>query len=279
MDGTAQLDNIQVAVDCVNEANQIAFDFLGNIDNKTEKDGFVIHTHLNLIGRIFEHVGGMLTCVATQCPTSSEALWRVVVEGSVNLMHMSEFGREEAIVAFFESWIDGHERKLDEWLDSIKDKEHSGSVRAQIDERKKLVSFYKNYVAGFIDKFAVDRKNYTSVWPKSLFKRFKNVDCEEFYYAHYHRLSGASHITAEDTISWLIALNLDFDQQQKIANEAVSYSIMMSRLSSVFFIDALAICCIEHGLSSKSKLNRLKELKEQITTSVFEIAKSAGVPR
>ena len=228
---------------------------------------------------IFEHVEGMLTCVATQCPTSSEALGRVVVEGSVNLMHMSEFGREKAIVAFFESWINEHERKLAEWQDAIKDKEHSASVGAQIDERKKLVSIYKNCVTDFVEKFDVDRDNFSSVWPKSLFRRFKNIDREEFYYAHYHRLSGASHITAEDTISWLITLNLDFDQQQKIANEAVSYSIMMARLSSIFFIDALAICCIRHGLKSKSKLNRFNELKEKIIITVNDIAKSAGVPQ
>lgn len=273
------MGEIEAAVDCVSEANEIAYLFLANIDNKTDKDGFVVLTHINLIGRIFEHVGGMLACIATQCPTSSEALGRVVVEGSVNLMHMSRFGHEKAIVAFFESWINEHERKLDEWEETIRDKENSISVAAQINQRKKLVGYYRNCINSFVDKFCVDRKDFSSIWPKSLFKRFKNLDREEFYYAHYHRLSGANHITAEDTISWLISLNFDHKQKQDVAYEAVSYSIMMTRLSSIFFIDAVAVCCISHGLKSKTKLNRFFELKEEIAVSANEIAEAAGVPQ
>jgi hypothetical protein len=234
---------------------------------------------MNLVSRIFEHVEGMLACVATRCPTSSEALGRVVVEGSVNLMHMSQFGHEKAIIAFFESWINEHERKLNRWKEIIKDKEYSNSVSDQIDQRKKLIEYHRICVNEIVTDFSIDRNDFSTIWPKTLFDRFKNIDREEFYYAHYHRLSGASHVTAEDTISWLISLNLDHKQQHNIAHEAVYYSIMMARLSSIFFIDAVAVCCISHGLQIGEVLDRFTELKENLLISVDDIAEAAGVPQ
>lgn len=278
LNGAAQLGAIEVAVDCVSEANNIGYNFLANIDNRTRNDGFVVLAHINLMGRIFEHAGGMLACIATQCPTSSEALGRIVVEGSVNLMHMSQFGREKAIIAFFESWINEHDGKLNRWKNIVRDKEGSMQVVAQIDERIGLVDHYREFTNQLVKDLCIDKTDQSSAWPKSLFDRFKNLDREEYYYTHYHRLSGSSHITAEDTISWLRSLDFDDKQKHALALEAVSYSIMMARLASLFFVDAVAICCICHGLTPGTELNRFTELKKRIVISIDEIAKSAGVP-
>lgn len=53
---------------------------------------------------------------------------------------------------------------------------------------------------------------------------------------------------------------------------------MMERLSSLFFIDAVAASCIHFGLRDGVNMESIDELKLNISKSVQEIAKAAGVP-
>jgi len=278
IDKKTNLLDIQVAVECVSEANEIAFNYISNIDSKSDAEHFTIYTHINLVGRIYEQVEGMLACIATKCPTSSEALGRIVIEGSINLMYMSSLGNEKTIIAFFSSWLNGHERKLLEWLESIKGKDYYPSVEPMIKERLSVVKIYSEFVEGAIDKFSADSNDFSKIWPKSIYKRFEALGKEESYYTNYHRLSGASHITAEDTISWLISLDYKESERHMLAKEAWPYSIMMSRLSCLFFIDALSFSCIYHGMTKGDELNRLIELKNKISESAEKISTAAGVP-
>lgn len=279
IDKKANLSDIQAAVNCVYEANKIGFEFISNIDNKIEKDGFILHTHLNIYGRIFEQVEGMLVCVATQCPTGSEALGRTVIEGSVNLMYMSGLGNEKTIIAFFDSWINGHKRKLSEWKEAIKDKDYFQNVEPMIDERLKFVESYRDFVNSFVINFDIDRKDNSLVWPKSLYKRFEALGLEGFYYENYHRLSGASHLTAEDTIAWLTILGSEQDVKNSHSRVAWAYSVMMSRLSCMFFLDATLMMCISHGMGKGNEMDRISELKGKLSIAVEQISKEAGVPQ
>jgi len=96
----ADLSSVSIAIESTCEANDIAFNFIGNIENKINADGLAVHSHLNIIGRIFEQAQGMLVCIATRCPTSSEAIARVVIEGSVNLMVSDHQGKQLYIDRF-----------------------------------------------------------------------------------------------------------------------------------------------------------------------------------
>ncbi|MES2672588.1 MAG: DUF5677 domain-containing protein [Pseudomonadota bacterium] len=278
IDSKANLSDIKVSVESVFEANKIAWDFIANIDNKTEKDGFITHTHLNLIGRIFEQVEGMLTCIVNKCPTSSEALGRNVIEGSVNLMYIACLGNEKTIAAFFSSWLTEHTRKLSEWKEKIQCKEYSEKVGSMINARLSAMEGYKWYVDLIVNNFSLDISDFSQAWPKSIYKRFEALDMEESYYENYHRLSGSSHLTAEDTIAWLIALQVSDEQKHRLAEEAWAYSIMMSRLSCVFFVNAVAACCITHGMEDEENIKKLKAIRKNLHISAMEISKAAGVP-
>ena len=118
-----------------------------------------------------------------------------------------------------------------------------------------------------------------SHWPKSLYKRFEALGLEESYYSSYHRLSGSSHITAEDTISWLISLQQSDGYKHSLAKEAWAYSLMMTRISCTYFIDAVTACCIAHGLKDDTVLNRLKALKNNLADAVADLSEAAGVPK
>ena len=70
----ADLCSVKVAVEAVYEANEIGYNFLSELDNTNNKDGFLVYSQLNLLARVFEQVQGMLVCIVTGCPTRSETM-------------------------------------------------------------------------------------------------------------------------------------------------------------------------------------------------------------
>ena len=278
IDKKANLSSIQASLEGVAEANELVSEYLSKIEAKDDAEHFQILAYTNLIGRIYEQVEGMLATIAINCPTSSEALGRVVIEGAINLTYMAMFGDEKTLLAFFSTWVMEHQRKLDEWTENVKNKKYSEQVQPMIDERLAVLNIYNDFLQQGITQFGANESDFRKIWPKSIYKRFEAVGKEESYYANYHRLSGSSHITAEDTISWLLSLNFDNQQKLNLAKEALSYSIMMARLSCLFFIDAVVASCIHFGLRDGVELERMTELKSNIARSAQEIAKAAGVP-
>lgn len=271
----ADLSPVSISVESTCEANDIAFNFIGNIENKTNADGLAVHVHLNIIGRIFEQTQGMLVCIATRCPTSSEAIARVVIEGSVNLMYLSLKGNDSTLIGFFDSWLSEHRKKLVEWKQREVGHEHESYVIPMIDERLGLVSDYDEFLEQIILTCNITRKPHKEVWPKSLFERFSELGMENDYYTSYHRLSGSSHISGEDTLSWLLTLHAGEHAKHKVGKEAIAYSVMMSRIASLFFVDAALACCVAHGFESPERFNNIRK---NLINSVSEIAEAAGVP-
>lgn len=182
----ANLDLVEVAVDAVCEANLIAYEFMGSIDNKTNKDGFVLQTHLNIFGRLFEQSQGMLVCIATEAYTSAEVIARVVIEGAINLMYMVLKGNESTIIGFLDAWLIEHGRKLKEWKSHMEGTVHEERVVPMISSRQELIANYSVLLDHIVETCGINRKPYRDAWPKSLFKRFSELGRETDYYESYH---------------------------------------------------------------------------------------------
>jgi len=272
------LSSIAVAVNTTKQAHDIAYDYIANIDSKTEEDAFPVYVHLNLIGRILEQIEGMLICIATKSYTSAEALARVVVESSINLTYMALHGDARTITAFMGKWLDEHTRKLNDWKKEVEDEEYQEQISALIDDRLEALQLYEQYVDLIGNKFKVAPEQYNDLWTNSLFKRFNKLDKAEDYYSIYHRLSGSSHMTAEDTISFMLALQMPDDIRIKMAKEAISYSVMMSRVVCVHFIESLAMCCIYHGMTERLEIEKFLTLKNSLYIAIEQIRIDAGVP-
>lgn len=278
LDRKLNLSSIKVALESAAEAKRMAYNYIAYIDNETEKDDFIVHTHLNLIGRIYEQIEGMLTCVATQSYTSAEALARVVQESSINLMYMARHGDERTITAFMAKWYDEHFRKLNEWKKEVADKEYASQVIPLIDGRITGISHYAEYIELAKSNFSVMESEYNNLWPKNILKRFEKLGRVEDYFGTYHRLSGSSHMTAEDTILHMMTLQWTVEACQLIAFEACSYSIMMSRIVTSTFVNAVVFCCIRQGMTDEDSLNKFGDLASKLATAVQEISKDAGIP-
>lgn len=275
LDPKADLRDVAIAVEAIYQANEIAVSYLGNIDPQENSTGFRIHSLLNLLGRVFEHAQAMLVALATRSPASSEALARIVVEGSVNVAYLAVKGNAATLIRFFRAWLREHERKLSEWKSEIANEPYGARVTSMIEERLQLVAGLTTYLDRVEDNCSLKNVEAIPDWPKSLFKRFEALGRQTDYCESYHRLSGSSHISGEDTLTWLLALDLPAEKRHQIAVEAWAYSTMMSRIACTFFIDAVAASVIAYGRAENSDL---QACKKSLAKAVAEIAKQAGVP-
>lgn len=270
------LGPVQLAVEAIYDAQAIGFEFLSEVEPATPKDGFRIHALLNLMSRIYEHAQAMLVALATGSPASCEALGRTVVEGAVNLMYLAALGDASTLVAFLDSWVQEHDKKLAEWRRRVQGTEDAEQIGKMIAERKELVDGYVEYLAQIQSQCQIEEAQGAKTWPPTLLKRFELLGRQTDYYESYHRLSGASHITGEDTLSYLISLSLDGEYAQRVGAEAWAYSTMMSRLVSKFFVEAVAACVIAY---SRVGNEDLQTLRRKLAAGVRELTVAAGVPR
>lgn len=275
IDRGADLRITAVAIEAIHTAGEIGFRYLENFEPKDDAAGFRIRSLHNLLARVFEHTQAMLVALSTGSPASSEALARIVVEGSINIMYLATLGDAATIVRFFRHWIKEHDRKLSEWSAEVEGHSYAHSVRAMIEERRKVVVGLERFIAQVETQCSINASAMTAEWPKAVFKRFEALGRQTDYYESYHRLSGASHVTGEDTLMWLHALQMPRDLLERMGAEAWAYSTMMSRIASTFFVDAVASCVIAHGRSDNEDL---AACNRSLWKSVGEIAKAAGVP-
>ena len=220
LDPKADLRDISIAVEAIYQANEIAMSYLGEIDPQENSTGFRIHSLLNLLGRVFEHTQAMLVALATRSPASSEALARIVVEGSVNVSYLAAKGNAGTLIRFFRTWLREHERKLSEWKTEIAHESYGARVTSMIEERQQLVVGLTTYLDHVEEHCSLKNIEDVPDWPKSLFKRFEALGRQTDYYESYHRLSGSSHISGEDTLTWLLALDLPTEKKHALAVEA-----------------------------------------------------------
>ena len=276
IDSRADLRDVAIAVDAIYKAFTVASEYLENIEPGSDSRlGYRLHTLLNLLGRVFEHAQGMLVALATGSPSSSEALGRIVVEGSVNLAYLAAQGGTGTIIRFFRDWLQEHRKRLAAWKTEVQGKPYAARVLSMISEREQMVDGLVAYVDAVETQLGLQGSADGADWPKSLFARFEALGRQSDYYESYHRLSGASHLTAEDTLTWLVSLEMPDEKKQKVGVEAWAYSTMMTRIAATFFIDAAAACVIAHG---RTENDDLMACKLSLTKAVMEISKKAGVP-
>lgn len=271
------LCEIAIAIDALYDVQKIATQYIDKKKYISPKSEFLSVTFQNIISRIFEQADGMLVCIATHNYTGSEALARIVIESSVNLMYMSLYGLEIPVIGFFESWLNEHKKKLNKWKENLPEDSEKEYVSELIEQRLSVLNFHSDYVEGAIEHFHLEQKPLTDAWPPNLIDRFKAVERLIDYYTSYHRLSNSSHMSAEDTISFLIAYStMDEDKMLEMGLEAIAFSIMMTRIAMTFYIDGVAYFLIKHDI--KEPIEQIKEHKEKLMAATHEIAKAAGCP-
>lgn len=216
----------------------------------------------------------MLVASVTGSPASSEVLGRTVVEGSINVAYLASKGNGGMLLNFLQSWVTEHNKKLTDWRQLIAG--HApDDVLKRIDHRQEMLGPLIDYIDGVEAHCGLSAERASSPWPKQLLQRFQALGREQDYFECYHRLSGACHLTGEDTINYLIAQEVDAEFQVAAAKEAWAYSKMMTMLSTLFFLDA-ALACAEAFQGTIPSLNKHRL---RITEEIVKIGSAAGVPK
>lgn len=273
---TAELEPIAIAINATNQSYEIACEYLGDFDSEMPSDGMRIHSFRNLLSRIQEQLHGMLVAIATGSPASAETLGRTVVEGSINLMYLSAKGDAGTLIGYFRSWLTEHQRKLIEWKEKIATRPYVSEVSARIAVRQGTVNDLASVLQTMEMSWCIPASGRTPLpWPKALYARFEALGKETDYYETYHRLSGSSHLSGEDTLTWLVTLLCVPDKMQQLAEEAVAYSLMMTYVACGFFVDACQACVRAYGREENADLIGWREA---LNVEVYKLGPAAGVP-
>lgn len=274
IDDSLDLGEIAPLVEAVNDALREAYAAAFGVDWPTPAVGLRAQTLINLLSRTCEHAQAMLVASVTGSPASSEVLGRTVIEGSINVAYLASKGNGGMLLNFLQSWVTEHKKKLTDWRQLIAG--HApDDVLKRIDYRQEMLDPLTDYVDGVEAFCGLSAERASSPWPKQLLQRFQALGREQDYFECYHRLSGACHLTSEDTINYLIAQQVDAELQVAAAKEAWAYSKMMTMFSTLFFVDA-ALACAE---SFQGTLPSLNKHRLRITEEIVKIGPAAGVPK
>ena len=149
---------------------------------KTDAEGFRIHSLINLLGRIYEHTQAMLVAISTGSPTSAEALARIVVEGSINLMYLATLGDCSTLAMFYKVWLMEHDKKLTKWKAKIQDHERALDLSQMIEARREVLVVMSNFLKAIETQCCISKPDKNYEWPESIFKRFEILGRETDYY-------------------------------------------------------------------------------------------------
>ncbi|MFM0210265.1 DUF5677 domain-containing protein [Paraburkholderia sediminicola] len=273
IDKTLNLSEAAPLIEAIYDAQSEAYAAVWGIDWDTPAVGFRAQTLFNLLSRTYEHAQAMLVASVTGSPASSEVLGRTVIEGAINVTYLAAKGNPGMLLNFLHSWVSEHNKKLTDWKQLIADRAPP-EVLDRIDIRQSLLEPLTRYIEGAEAHCGLAAERSSSPWPKQLFQRFQALGREEAYFECYHRLSGAFHLTGEDTINYLISQEMPQDMQVRMGREAWAYSRMMTMFSSLFFLDAAEACAQAFGGTIPS----LDAHHIRIVREIAKIAPAAGVP-
>lgn len=275
----AEVDRIDLAVTVFQSFYSTVMEHMSSYDPQSKRHGLLLEVYTNLVGRLHEHVSGMLVCLATKNAPSAEALARTVLETSINLIFMLSGDREQAFLAYCDEWFSSHDRQLNSWIEFEKRINEPTGNLPKIKSRMEMLNEQKIIVNKIASKLGMNRvNNFRDAYPKSLFKRFGSIGKEDLYFTCYHRLSNSSHVLAEDTISWLLGF-MQEDQKLMLAmgREAVAYSNMMCLIVLVTAIEAIGIFAIAHDFLDCASL--IQDCRSRILEEIEKLSYDAGVPQ
>ncbi|KWB50533.1 hypothetical protein WL36_06415 [Burkholderia ubonensis] len=260
-------------IEAIYDAQGEAYAAIWGIDWGTPAVGFRAQTLFNLLSRTYEHAQAMLVASVTGSPASSEVLGRTVIEGAINVTYLAAKGNSGMLLNFLHSWVSEHNRKLTDWRQLVADRAPP-EVLDRIDIRQDLLGSLTTYLEGAEAHCGLAAERSSSPWPKQLLKRFQALGREEAYFECYHRLSGACHLTGEDTIHYLMFQDMPQEAQVRMGREAWAYSRMMTMFSSLFFLDATKAC----AQAFDGTIPSLEAHRTRIVQEIVKIAPAAGVP-
>lgn len=173
-----------------------------------------------------------------------EALSRVALESSINLMYLLKEKDNERSMGLLSGHIKKNIYKAKKWNDfSVKNKDKLG-----IEHSNRLINKMEEEKKRFISSSGKEPKR----WPDTIKKKFVDVELEETYLTVFASSSDSVHLGAEDIYNRTI---VEFSDEK--AQETLGVSVLAEQASFAIY---LTICSFLHALEAVRRLgNKLND--------------------
>lgn len=186
-----------------------------------------------------------------------EALSRVALETSVNLLYLLDEKENERAMGLIHGHIKKNLYKAKKWNEHAKEINYEVAIEMSEKLRQKMEFGQKFFIS------SSGRK--PQQWPDSIKKKFKEVGLEEAYLTVFASSSGSVHLGAEDIYNRTLVEFSDKSAQEEFAEgviaEQTSFAIYLTLCS---FLHALqAIKKLANKLEDKPIISRANKLIEK----------------
>ena len=272
-------DLVREPLELYAEIRKIVQDELDGFEPESEDLGIVLLSIENLFWRIDEQAQGMFVSMTCGCPAAAETIARTVVETSIKLVYLVQEDPDKRLITFFRRSLKEHKNKLQQWEDyMITNHDNPEGMIGMINERRKVVDYYCQYIEMLAEKLNTPTDSEIHNWSSKTFEQFKATGNTIAYWTIYHRLSGATHTSAEDTIRWLISISSP-DPNVFIAlnKENLNYSAMIIAQSLHFYWQSAYFTLVLHN-KLQAVETRISPILDKIDECIVNMSDAAGSP-
>ena len=209
---------------------------------------------------ISEITKSLMLSLENNCYSSAEALARISVEYSINLIYVVEGEGHDRAKSLLKNYLLESKRKTDKWKSYVASEGNEKSVEmanSKLDYLDALQSLHPELVD----------KNIKG-WPDAR-TRFEKVGLESLYHTIFASASDSVHSLSEDAFNIMIV-----ESGPEEAKKAAADAVFAEKRSFAFYLASWAILCFAEAaarLASEMGESQTGERIEQVTSKVGKL--------
>jgi hypothetical protein len=269
-DHLSHIDHVETLLECrqlialaVERAN-------GPVGEKLKHAAKQIHCRHSLQA-ISEVTEAAVTVLTSGCWTAAEALSRIAIEHSVNMIYVladSDGGRVRSLLKYY---IDDSIRRANNWLKSSEQKNHANGIEAA---QLKL---------HYLQELKISNDSWYGVakgWPDAR-RRFEETGLGHQYHVLFATASDSVHGLAEDVFN-LVAVNklpegVQSEGKDAISAERASFAVYLVTNSLLFYCEAVHY--LADALGDVAAMEAVKRVGAKLRTVIDEHERMADLYR
>ncbi len=208
---------------------------------------------------VYQNVDVTLYALKSHAYSTAEALSRVAIEHSVNLIYLLSENTKERGISFIKSYLERTEKASSQWQRLAAD---------QGDETGEAIASQKAETCRFYQKLFIINPGLEHIpgWPVKIFDLFKSVGLEGSYRTIYASGSNSVHSLSEDIFNIYLnnhpGLPREVDMNEASEVERMSFAVFLS-MSAVYFFN-LAIVALAVKMEDEVAAKRIVQAREEI---------------
>lgn len=207
------------------QANKLVYELVNNNIKQISVNPYW-GTMFDMYEKNYGYCSGAISLFLLAELTSSEALCRTSIEGSVNLEYMSIGDSMGNQIAYLKHYLETEKKQNKSWKESVKQSEESNENKKyhyqKITAKDNALVEYENALRASLELANIDFDSSNLKWP-NIFERFKVLGKEVEYRTLYTALCSQAHNDAEDVLNKIMARVIGNIDGMEKAHEVEQY--------------------------------------------------------